>query len=1198
MGRKGAAGELHEEIGTPAVPQYHSVASIFAAASELLSLNTNSNTEGAEISQTKLQSSGTCDVVDVHGDTSHSNEKWEKVSPRNGSGSVDEFLHEKQMRPPARQTAEPKNPRGIVEKGKLPVVRKHELQQPIVQKVAVPVNDVLFEALPSDARRFLPTHGITTPEEFLETNVPTIAKALMNWRIKNRSDLSDSFISAQYCIYKWKSKLRDHLASQEASQAVTATTTPKTACLNQSPGSLDEELSNLNSLAQQFLPSQGITTAKAFLATGTKATAEALMQWRTKSEPCGCSIKDCREAILGWKRDLYERRHNHSGHELRKVDADLNHLSFMARGFLSSQGIANAAAFRSTEADTLTNALGRWREREKMLPLALGAARTMILKWKKESQPVEPSKSRQTKPSELQKRKLSKAQQTKPTESQTRELSESKKRKLSESQKQQNSSISPGERQPKAKPSESQKRKLSESKKSTPSDSKKRKLSESQKQQHISMTPGERQPKALLDGLDQAFEILSTPVQAFFVEQSILTPALLLQRDRQELARAFVEWRDRNGTRELKLGTAMSYVSEWRQISFAKVEAVPSCPNGVTTLAARNKAFPSKGAQLSEGDDSVMRPGFGTGMESRSTQGRRASSHEDTAAIRIDPDNGKQKKRPPTEEFPDTTAEKPIPQVRVQPERNISDTGTVQTTLPLQADAWAQAHVQPAYNASATVSSKDDESGTTAMDKRSACGQPSNAASRDAPGEPHELSNDGNCYLSFLERDAIRFLASRGITTSKSLLETNSKELANTLMEARRGSTTFSSSYSSSYQHVYRWKRIVRQRQAADRDQLSLNILPVADQKLLTSVGITTANAFLNMKPTTLAHALIESRQQLNMKPWAFSTARQVIYRWIAVVRPKESIPIPSRELLAEEPEERPVELDPVFKNLSPSDQWFLFTQSIMTAHDILQVGTKELACHLAQWKREKTRRDFKMSSATIYVGRWKSLVRSHAEGTEMVASSLNADDTAGASTGSGQQGTTATTSTVESMMGAEFSGTVDQQRSYVDCVSDNTDESLGTTNASAKSLHDSTYSPCESFTATKIAIYHAETRKDKMNDVLDRKAPTDSVGNGQSELRTNGEMRRKVTKRPCVQLPTATASVDEREDSSIYYSHNDGVIQDVTSLAGTEHAECAGSWADRKRSQTKNSPNDFKSGTGISSIAPFVTNMKTFSYW
>jgi hypothetical protein len=1145
MDRDGNEGETHENIGTPAAaPQRHTVASVFAAANELLSLSTSTNEEGAEIEQKELQASGTCEsVVQVPGDTPPSNEKGEKVSLRNGSGSGDEeeFLHEKQKPPAARQTVTTENSRSTAGKGELPEVCKIDSQQPKVQKVQV---DDAFQALPSYARRFLPTQGITTPEEFLETNAPTIAKALMNWRIKNRWDLSEcSFINAQYCIYKWKSKLRGHPAFQESSKAVR---TPPTIRVDGPPGHLDEELSTLSPLARRFLPSHGITTADAFLATGTKTIAEALMKWRKKSEPCECTIKNCREAVLRWKRDLHEQRHNLSGQQLRKVDADLKKLSSVARAFLSFQGIANAAAFRSTEMSTLTNALVRWREREKMSPLALGAARIMILNWKKESQQVEPSKSQQTKPSESQKRK--------------------------------------------------------------PNNTKKRKPSESQMQQHSSMVPGKRQSKAVMAGLDQAFEILSAPVQSFFLEHSILTPALLLQQNRQELARVFVEWRDRNGTRDLKLGTAMSYVSEWRQISLAKLEAPPSCPDRVTTLAARTNIYSRKRAQLPEGEDAR----FGEGTESRSTQGSRASSHASTAAIRNDADNMNQRKRPPTEEILHPTTEL---QLRVQNERNIADVGTVASVLPLQADAvetanlhhsGAHAHAQPAYKASVTVSSLDDESGTTLTqkraDNRSACNQLANAAIMDTSGEPQELSNDGNCYLSFLERDAIRFLTSCDITTAKSLLETNSKELAHALMEARRGSTTFSSSYSSSYQHVYRWKRIVRQRQAADSDHLSLNMLPSADQKLLASVGITTADAFLNMKPTTLAHSLIESRQRLNMKPWAFSTARQVIYRWIAVVRPKESIPIPAQELLAEEPEERPVGLDPVFKNLSSSDQWFLAAQSIMTAHDLMKVGTKELAHDLAQWKREKTRRDFKMSSATIYIGRWKGLVRSHVDGTETTAaSSLNAEDTAGISTGSGQRGTRVATSTVVNFKGTEFPGTEHQERNDVDYVSDNTDESLGTTNASAESVH-ATYPPYESSTPTKIDIDCAETHT---GDILDTLAPTDAFESGQSELGKSGKIRRKVAKRtlPWVQLPparAATAGVDEGDDSSISYTPDNGAVQDVNSLVGTDHGECGDTWTERKRKQprTENAPSDSKSGSGISSIAPFVTNMKTFSYW
>jgi hypothetical protein len=1135
-GRNENEGEPHENIGTPsAAPQRHTVASVFAAANELLSLTTKTNKEGAEIEQKNVQASGTCESVHVLGDTPHSNEKGEKVSLGNGSGSGDEveFLHEKQKAPAARQAVETETPRSAAGKGALPEVAKRDSQQPKVQKVQV---DDAFQVLPSFARRFLPTQGITTPEEFLETNAPTIAQALMNWRIKNRWDLSEcSFINAQYCIYKWKSKLRGHPAFQESRQA--ATTLPTIVHVDGPPARLDEELRNLSPLARRFLPSHGITTADAFLATGTKIIAEALLKWRTKSEPCECTIKNCREAILRWKRDLHEKRHNQSGQQLKKVDADLKKLSSVARGFLSFQGIASAAAFRSAEMSTLTSALVRWREREKMSPVALGEARIMILNWKKESQQVKPSKSQQTKQSESQKRK--------------------------------------------------------------PNNSKKGKTSESQMQQHSSMAPGKRQSRAVMAGLDQAFEILSAPVQSFFVEQSILTPALLLQQDRQELARVFVEWRDRNGTRDLKLGTAMSYVSEWRQISLAKVEAPPSCPERVTTLAARTNSYPSKRAQLPEGEGSR----FGGWTESRSTQGSRASSHDSTASIRSDPDNMNQRKRAPTEESLDSTTEV---QLRVQTERNIADAGTVARALPLQADAietanlhqaGAHAHTQPTYKASATVSSLDDERGTTAthqrVDNRSACDQPANAAVMDASGEPRELSNDGNCYLSFLERDAIRFLTSCDITTAKSLLETNSKELAHALMEARRGSTSFSSSYSSSYQHVYRWKRIVRQRQAADSDHLSLNMLPPADQKLLASVGITTADAFLNMKPTTLAHSLIESRQHLNMKPWAFSTARQVIYRWIAVVRPKESIPIPAQELLAEEPEERPVGLDPMFKNLSSSDQCFLAAQSIMTAHDLMKVGTKELAHDLAQWKREKTRRDFKLSSATIYIGRWKGLVRSHVEGTETAAaSSLNAEGTASISTGSGRRGTTVATSTIGNSKGTEFPETGHY-------MSDNTDESLGTTNASAKSIH-ANYPPSESSTPTKVGIDRADTRT---NDILDTLAPTDAFDSGQSELRTSGKIHRKVAKRtfPWVELPparTATAGVDEGDHSSISSSPDNGAVQDVnSSLAGTYHED---TWIERKRKRprTENAPYDSKSGSGISSIAPFVTNMKTFSYW
>jgi hypothetical protein len=54
-----------------------------------------------------------------------------------------------------------------------------------------------------------------------------------------------------------------------------------------------------------------------------------------------------------------------------------------------------------------------------------------------------------------------------------------------------------------------------------------------------------------------------------------------------------------------------------------------------------------------------------------------------------------------------------------------------------------------------------------------------------------------------------------------------------------------------------------------------------------------------------------------------------------------------------------------------------------------------------------------------------------------------------------------------------------------------------------------------------------------------------------------------------------------------------DGVVQDVNSLAGTElNVRVLGPIA------SASDHGAFKSSTGISSIAPFITNMKMFSYW
>jgi hypothetical protein len=95
---------------------------------------------------------------------------------------------------------------------------------------------------------------------------------------------------------------------------------------------------------------------------------------------------------------------------------------------------------------------------------------------------------------------------------------------------------------------------------------------------------------------------------------------------------------------------------------------------------------------------------------------------------------------------------------------------------------------------------------------------------------------------------------------------------------------------------------------------------------------------------------------------------------------------------------------------------------------------------------RQKRKR-FQNEFSDIYLRQWKGLARSHAEGTETVALSSNADDTASNKTHFRQQGTTAATSTVVHIKEINFPVTAHQQHNDVDGVSD---ESLGKTNASA----------------------------------------------------------------------------------------------------------------------------------------------------
>jgi hypothetical protein len=110
------------------------------------------------------------------------------------------------------------------------------------------------------ARRFLSSQGIATAEAFLSTHTATTANALMDWR-KQQDSSECSIAVAQGCIYYWKAKLREQQSSMSGESLV----------------GLDAELKELSPMARQFLSSQGIAAAEAFLSANTAPTANALM---------------------------------------------------------------------------------------------------------------------------------------------------------------------------------------------------------------------------------------------------------------------------------------------------------------------------------------------------------------------------------------------------------------------------------------------------------------------------------------------------------------------------------------------------------------------------------------------------------------------------------------------------------------------------------------------------------------------------------------------------------------------------------------------------------------------------------------------------------------------------------------------------------------------------------------------------------
>jgi hypothetical protein len=61
---------------------------------------------------------------------------------------------------------------------------------------------------------------------------------------------------------------------------------------------VDAKLKALGSMASQFLTSQGIATAEAFLSTQSATMVNTLMNWRKRSYSSECSVKTARNCIL------------------------------------------------------------------------------------------------------------------------------------------------------------------------------------------------------------------------------------------------------------------------------------------------------------------------------------------------------------------------------------------------------------------------------------------------------------------------------------------------------------------------------------------------------------------------------------------------------------------------------------------------------------------------------------------------------------------------------------------------------------------------------------------------------------------------------------------------------------------------------------------------------------------------------------
>jgi hypothetical protein len=226
--------------------------------------------------------------------------------------------------------------------------------------------DPAFEDLSWTAQEFLRKKGITSALNLMAKNANELAPAWIEW---NKEGAFKSINKATSDVQCWKRKVRDRWYSSSTKKEATPRLVPR---INQSESDVSE-----------FLNSQDIASAEAFLSTKTETMANALIQWKERTRKETLAFIPARELIYRWKRKSREQEASLCIQPLEKQGAGLKTLSRMARRFLSSQGISSAEAFLSTNTTATANALVDWRMRTDSSECSTLMARQRICCWKR-----------------------------------------------------------------------------------------------------------------------------------------------------------------------------------------------------------------------------------------------------------------------------------------------------------------------------------------------------------------------------------------------------------------------------------------------------------------------------------------------------------------------------------------------------------------------------------------------------------------------------------------------------------------------------------------------------------------------------------------------------------------------------------------------------------------------------------------------